>query len=274
MKKIDFTRTGGMPVTQNVLDYMQSAYNEQISAIVKTLFLPGTSVQTASPLVPVVLWGMYEVFPGIEAGAFYYNNEIVLWNSQNIPALGPNKELAIQIQQSSTALTLPFNDGSMPPVKIDKAGVFVLQDIGTPATTTQFPYSAFTSLGYAFGLNCRESAFTTMSLGTVGASGALSYKKNFLTNCLHITGSMNVSSASIPPVYSQCGVLPSQYCPNSPVPFTAYFRYHQSTLKETTDIDYLRTVNGEVGPDGSFTLGLISASATYTIYWNTIIQLD
>ncbi len=272
-KEIDFSNTGGFPLTQDTLEYMQEGYREVLLALATY----GIDATTISTNIPVVLTGMSIVGNIYKAGWLYYNGAVICFpndiNITGLPALGGGGVYGWVVTETDTPLT--FNDASTPNVmKLQQATIAA----GTTLGSTFIPLS--TTLHYPqeyFLLRGKEATETHLSVSAGGISGDVYYRKNIMNNTLHIRGNLAITtSVSATPTYYNLGTLAAAYRPASQaIPFKALFRYHLSTLKEQSGVDYIRDLNMELDTAGLLNVGALQpASGSYGVSFNCILPLD
>jgi hypothetical protein len=134
-KSIDFTKTGGFPLTQNRLAYLQTAYNEMLQALAAIGGAAGMGG------VPVVLTGMAVSGGGntVSSGWFFYNGQLVKFTGGTVVPGGGEVSLVL-LTNTSTPLT--YNDGSTPSVVNETTGS--LTHAASVTDATHFPVSALT----------------------------------------------------------------------------------------------------------------------------------
>lgn len=274
MKTIDFSQQGGLPLTQDVIDYLQQSNIEMLAALGKAFVSNNTST------VPVIISGMARVGSAIADGYLFYGGRIVQFVQTTIPPITAGKELAVIIQETDSALVLPFFNGTTPAIKKWQWATLTTQDTGLAATSTQFAYSALQPLGAGLAANNMGDVSTAnIALAAGTGSGTLNYRKNYPANTVHIWGSVsvvvaNLTSAPFNPYYAGPS-LPAGYIPAATVPFYCYYRYHNVVPPvDDSGKDYVRGFNAEVQSTGIISFGLIKASSNYTVTFNTIIPLD
>ena len=271
-KEIDFSKTGGFPLTQDTLEYMQEGYRE----ILVALATYGIDANNIAANTPVALTGMAVSGSIYKAGWFYYNGAIICFPTDidisGFPTLGGGSVYGYSISETDTPLT--FNDSSTPSVmKIQQATIAA----GTSLSATFIPLT--TTMHYPqeyFNLRGKEATETHLAVSVTGISGDVYYRKNLMNNTLQIRGSLTVTTAiGTTPTYYNLGTLAAAYRPASQdVPFKAFFRYHSSTLEETTGLDYIRDMNMELTTGGLLNLGGIKPASSCALTFNTIIPLD
>ncbi len=276
MKSIDFSHAGGFPLTQDELDYLQQAYTECINAIA-TLGSDGST--------PFIINGMVQSVPGagllaVTSGWFFYNGEMIKFTGATVTPIGTDVPI---VQITPVASNLTYNDGSLYPAVLNKTATLVSGPSVTDAT--HFPMSAAVPFQLVFGLNGRESAWNSISVGTSTAlgnvTGAIYYKKNWLNNTLHLRASLTANSAqnfnaSPGALFSIMGNLPAGYIPTNSANFTAYY-FSSNLFKDDLAVSWIKHLTSILTPSGQILINFIRPEVSivaYTIVFNTIIPLD
>jgi len=277
MKKIDFTHTGGFPLTQDELDYLQSSYTECVNAI---------AGMSNSGSTPIIISGMKFTTTGtgeisVSDGWFFYNGELVrFYGSVQTTGIGGTVPV-VKILPVSSSLT--YNDGSIYPAIKDKTAVLVS---GLPITdTTHFPYSTMIPFQTGFGVAGREMDWTTIAISTDaavgGVTGSVSYKLNLLTNTLHIRGGLTANNAqnfaALPysAYYTMCNI-PAGYRPANTAYLNAYFSIGLY-MKDDMGVAWIREIGCTLNPAGNLVMNWVRpevAVTSYSVVFNTIIPLD
>lgn len=275
MRSIDFTHAGGFPLTQNELDYLQSAYTECISALAS---LGG------NPSIPAIISGMVKTTSGsavtVTDGWFYYNGAMVKFTGGTVTPSGSDV-LLVMITNNTTSLT--YNDGSIYPAI---SNITATLSSGPSSTTADhFPYSIMQPYQYFFGLGGRESSWNSMSVFTSAANGGVTgtiyYKKNWLTNTLTLQGALTANNAqnfaaSPAALFSTMGTLPAGYTPTTSAYFTTYF-YASSLFKDDAGVAWVKQLTSTVNTTGQILINFLrpeSVIPAYSVVFNTIIPLD
>ncbi|MBA3830129.1 MAG: hypothetical protein H0X33_14410 [Taibaiella sp.] len=264
-KQVDFTQTGGIPRNQDLFAFMQTGYTEAIKALAAMTAQYGLTL-------PVIVSGMVpDGSGGTTDGWVWYNGDLVHFPAISvgiIPTCGGGTVLTWIIAANNSNLT--FGDTTVKPVLQDKAVTLSCSSAGLTSTT--IPYSTV-MLNFNYGL--REQSWTHIVVSAGATTGDIYYKKNWLTNTLQIRGSLVIGTGvSAPPVYNFITTLPAAYKPANTTPFKAFFRYHSSTLEESTSLDYIRDINCELDSTGGISVGSIRGATNYTVYFNQLIPLD
>jgi len=264
MKQIDFTKPGGMPLSQDVLSFMQSSYTEVLNALA-----------ACGGNGPCIISGMNTFSSlnasGVSDGWLYYNGEILKFNAAIFPQAPYPNITMVKINQSSTPLT--YYDNGVKNVLTVRTCTLGYGPTATDAT--QFPYSALQYYG-------RENSWTVINnfAGISGGiSGSIAYKKITLNNTLFIKGDLTAANpsafnASPFPFFYSMAVLPAAYRPQNMAMFAAYTRYHNNLIPDDTGTDYIKQVNASLDTDGTLSIGWLKAATTYHVSFHTCISLD
>jgi hypothetical protein len=279
MKAIDFSKPGGFPLTQNQLNYLQQAYTEAIKALAM-VGQSGTS--------PYIINGVTITNPSSGAytatnGWVFYNNELIRFVPGSIAGASGGFEPYVVITPSAT--TLVYHDGSTPSVIQDKDASLQVLPTGTVADATKFPLSSLRPFGAGLGELNREMVWNTLVVNTPaaegGVTGTLYYKKNHLTNTLHIRGTLSAANAQnfagMPgSLFYLMGTLPTGYRPNNNVYFSAQYLF-ASSIKDDVASDWIKQLNSALNTSGQLYIGWLKPAlpaTTYSVVVNTILPLD
>lgn len=276
MKKIDFTQAGGFPLTQNELDHLQQAYTECLQAI---------AAMGSNSTNPIVITGMVKTNPfpatvAVSDGWFLFGGELIRFNASSAILTGTDVPL-VTISTTNTILT--YNDGSAHPA----VGHTTAMLAAGPAITTDavFPYDDARIFHLDFGENGRESSWQTITVSTPmltgNVVGSIDYKKNIITNTLHIKGSLTANLAQNLPAspgaaFTDVGTLPAEYCPNSAVFFTAHY-YAPNLFADDLGVGWMKHFTSGVNASGVIYVNLLrpdAAVSAYSVVFNTILPLD
>jgi len=214
MNKIDFSHAGGFPLTQDQLDYLQQA---AIACLNGLALAHGAGPVALTPLVYTYDGGTLHY--NLPAGWIFYNGEMLYTAGGYVTdgSLGP-AVLGFTIQDNTTNLT--YNNGSNFPALHSKVAVWSAVAAGGGAGIIR--YSDLVPFGQGFGLNARESAFSTIavSIPANDITGTIEYKKNALINAVQIemtVAAVYIDSLSDAPggTVLTLGTLPVGYRPAS-----------------------------------------------------------
>ena len=192
---------------------------------------------------------------------------------------------AMYVVITPSAASLTYNDGSTPNVIRDKIGVLTSLVNTTPTDATHFLLDAIEPFGVGFGLNNREASWNSMVVNTLpalgGVTGTIFYKKDFITNTLHIKASLaanNAQNFSGAPValFSLMGTLPAAYIPMTNVYFIANY-FVSGLIKDDLGIAWIKQVNCAINTGGQVLINWLkpdSLISAYGINFNTIVPID
>lgn len=142
MKRIDFTKPGGFPLTQDNLNYLQSAYTELFGAIAQ---LEGADpvVVSGCKVTRVLSAGTVYDYT-VTNGWVYYNGEFIRVVAAAVIGLDESTD-ALYFLITPTAAPLTYNDGSTPNVVLDNSATIASFAIGTVEDATHFKWSSLIS---------------------------------------------------------------------------------------------------------------------------------
>lgn len=274
MKSIDFTHPGGFPLTQDELDYLQQAYTECLNAL---------AVMGGSG--PIIISGMDVTVSGpttsVADGWFFYNGELIRFLAGSFGAIPPGDVVLVNITPAAGSLT--YNDGSVFGAVLEKTATIAIGP--SVVTSTQFPFSLLQPFQLVFGEKGRESTWNSLVVSTPpangGVTGTIYYKKNILTNTLHIRSFLTANNAqnfaaSPSALYSLMGTLPSGYFPNNNAFFVAQY-FVASLIKDDLSVAWIKQVNCALNTAGQIYINWLRpdiAIGGYGLEFNTIIPLD
>lgn len=244
MNTIDFTQPGGFPLTQDILNFLQSTYVEGLTGLA-TVVNDGSS--------PVIISGMNITHPSggtaVSDGWLFYRGQIIQFNASSLGVLSGGIVPLVLITNATSTLT--FNNGSTPSVLFTQSAQLMA---GTALTdATHFVLSDAVPFIIQLGRLGKESSFSSITSTTSAASGGvfwlMEYKKNFISNSVHLrfSGSIahpeNFATAALyTPV--NLGTLPSGYRPVSRFPFRLWVEPPASSrIVEDTGVNYMEEIN-------------------------------
>ncbi|MDR3681536.1 MAG: hypothetical protein P4L41_16330 [Flavipsychrobacter sp.] len=268
MKSLDLTQTGGFPLEQDWLAWMQQGLTDAVNAL-----------GGARGAGPYILTGCTLTMPGgggliMSTGWLWYNGQITycVGGGYGGGALTGTQTVGMFYTPNNSNLTYTDSGAVLPSLK-DGFWAFGVNADGT-TTDTQFPLTNLQPY-------IKDANATTIAIIGGGFSGSMTYRKNWLDNTMQITGSIAVNVSAVTatgaltgPTYYSLGMLPAGYRPANTTPFSLYYRYHQAPILDDTGLDHITIINGEVSSSGYIAAGLIKAASNYTLTWNTIIPLD
>ena len=275
MRSINFTHSGGFPLTQDELDHMQKAYTECIN----TLGTLGAGSST-----PTIISGMAMTTAGsavtVTDGWFFYNGSMIKFTGSTVTPTGTNVPLVI-IANNTTSLT--YNDGSSFPAV---SNVTATLSSGPAVTSSsQFPYNVAVPYHTQFGLNGRETTWNTLPVGTLaslgGVSGTIYYKKNRITNTLTIQAQLTANNAqnfaaSPTAGFAVLGTLPLEYRPSVNTYFITHY-YASAMFRDDLGVSWVKQMSSAVNSTGDILVNFIRPEVSvpaYTVVFNALIPLD
>lgn len=262
MKQIKYIFNGGLPLSQNVLDWQQTGYKEVFAAIGKLGWSGGD---------PVIMTGCED------AGAGVYNDGWIFDGTEHYYFQGGDSVAAgttnIKLQEITT--TVVFESGASQAIYSRKEYVF--DNTGTIAIEDLLLFHKVFG-EKTFGLDVANGSGTlNISGGTGNLSGQILMSKYLLTPQMRVRGAIIVqtpSALSDPPVYQTLGnVASADFHPAFNVHFKANI---EGYILETGGVLRFNDVNMRYTTAGNFDVQLIKPDAgvaNYTITFNTIIPL-
>ena len=282
MKSIDFTKPGGFPLTQDQLGYLQTAYTESVYALTN-MGGNGPFVVSGCVITKSLVTGTTYNYAMTDGWIFYQGNMVKV-NAGGLLSINESVD-ATYMQVNTSANPLTYNDGSTPSVVLDSYITLVAQPIGTADDTTHFLLSELAPFGTGFGMNNRESTWNSLVVNTLaadgGVTGTIYYKKNFVTNTLHIRSYLSSANAQNFPaspaaIYSLMGTLPTGYLPNNNAYFTGYY-FAANLIKDDLGIAWIKHLTCAVNTGGQVSVNWLrpdSAISGYAVIFNAVIPLD
>ena len=274
MKTFDFSKTGGFPLTQNRLDYMQQGYIEALIAILK---IAGHN--------SCILWGCEVSQDGgtlvwtMQPGWIYKDGELVRVALSYLSdgLLGPGV-LGITIVRNT--VSLPYNTGGSKDTQLEAVGVLDAVPVG--GATDQVELSALGKWAELFGSNYRVAG-TTIAVATGAGNGTITgnidYTKDLVANTLRIRGQLSVATPgdfAASPGYTPIllATLAADYRPAT-VAATFNGRVANGFGRVTDDgggtwLD----MPFVIFTDGKVEAVLVKSAAAYTIAFNVLVPLD
>lgn len=273
MNKLDLTKTGGFPFTQDMLDWLQQN-SLAVMNMLGAKLLPDSLANTAN--TPVALVGINPNGGYVyKAGWLWYNNEILHFptdiDTSGLPTLTGGLVYGFAIQEVDTPVA--YFDGSSHNTKISRT---VTIASGANALTASF--IPLTTTIYYFDNGLKEPAETHIAMaGATGLSGDIYYRKNFLTNTLQLRIDATITTSVLdPPTYQFVATLPVGYRPTvATIPITLLVHYQTvNYILDATGEDHILHINGEVNSSGIINIAGIRGAANYSVSFYGIIPLD
>jgi hypothetical protein len=277
MKTIDFSQPGGFPLTQDQLDYLQTAYKEALAGI--------AGIAGAGPLmisggvITKTLVGGTTYNYAITAGWLFWNGELIKVAAGGLLGIDESVD-ALYFQLNRTSNPLTYNDGSTPDVIDDVQASFVSQAIGTADDATHFLVTELQPIGREAFPGTAIVVGTAPGYGTI--TGWIIYTKNLLNNTLQIKVSLATASPSdfnaTPAVTTPIlATLPVGYRPlHQRAPFILTVGITGDRIKDDKG-GYFKHLTGCIDTSGRFEVDWILPDAgvsTYGVEGNLIIPLD
>lgn len=278
MKAIDFTKPGGFPLTQDQLGYLQQAYTEATIALASMGGDSSTPFRVSGMAVSSPSTGSYD----ITAGWFCYNDELVKCEAGSISGASGSSDAFIVISPLVTSLV--YNDGSTPGVVLDKTATLQVLPSSTATDATHFPLSSLLYFGQGLGPSNREAGWNVLSVSTAvvdgGVTGDVYYKKDFLTNTLHMRGALSAGNAqnfaAMPgSLFYLMGTLPAAYIPANNTYFTAQYFVASSVLDSTGTV-WIKQVNCALNASGQLYINWMKPEISivgYGVNFNVLLPL-
>lgn len=288
MRNVNFTFPGGMPLDQQVLDYLQTAYTEQVQAINKFALLADLNTATA--------WFMTDHGLAYSGSSWSHQDCWVMWNGTAV--LVPARTFAgsagpdawrIEIY-SENGPSLTYRDGAARfPFTELKGRIYVYDpDVAPPPVSAAISYvdaaTQTVRLNYLFERLRNRILAPIDSWHVVGTTGQPAYGAGWVGGAVNgyasvrfrgelvsstntvvrLAGSAGISNASAgsQPVF----VLPAGYRPAARIRCGCHLR----------DLD--TNTNGagfaEILPTGQIFISRATASLAFPADLNTVIYLD
>jgi len=287
-KSIVLTYLGGYPLTQNDLAYLQTAWNEMLSAVaqngnvVAPYILYGVEVTAVAGVGPIMNYSWTE-------GWIAYEGNLVRVPAGTYDGLNTSVDAPyVLLTTTSVPNALPFDDASTPNVINDVTAAIYAEAIGAADTDTYFALSELLPYGVALG-QANRPGWATLALSSISAEGAvdgsLLYKKDSISNTLLINGSAVVTLpynlAALPaPTTVNIGVFPAGFIPNYDWSFIIQARaldVSANWLKDSTGTQYITDVQGYIGNSGGivlYPLKPVAGCTAYVIEISLVVPLD
>lgn len=259
-KYTDYDNLGGFPLALDDLLHDRNGVYETIAAF----YANGG----AAPMILSGGWGANTWL--------IINKEVIPYNAPStVPPLTVGQAYYIVVSETKSPAT--FEDTSVKNVLActKVADLVVAATVSPPSGGIL--QDDFVLWHKSFGENAKGGWVTVTGTGSLFDYN-ISYKKNELTNTLQLKGAVTVKdTVSLSNEYYSIVLLPIPFRPNTTAPFTAYYRHHLSSLKDSTSSDFITTLNAELRNTGFISMGLRRPDSSVTSYmatFNTIIPLD
>lgn len=267
MKTIDLTQPGGLPLTQNVLDQMQTAYKDMFTAVISM----GADVANINT-TPILLSGMkrtLSVGGTISAGYFWYNGEIIKFTEGTVPVPTGGQELQIIISTSSSPLGLAFENGTTPNIIKETSATLTAAAVATN-NDTRFKYADLVPFHKFFGQNKGNVNWTAASNASIG------YYRKYLSNSIDISLTLNSpTDLTTTHEWRVEGTLPTGLFPPNAYWFTAIVQIIDSPTQYPGGTELITHIGGYVDNSGQIWMhwrrpltGSYRIGATFTMPLN------
>jgi len=186
-KYIDFTKTGGFPLTQDVMAFLQDSYDKVFGSIAQTL-------------------GQYNILTGctFDGGSGSYGSGWITYNGEVLPFVGapavPNGVIVVE-----SAHTVTYRDTSMNAVI--KTRYATLGSGGIPITS----FSINTLASLKNGIDGANAAAAQAAADAAAAQSAAAAATSTANNALSVAGSAGLPSGTIILWSGSVGSIPSGF---------------------------------------------------------------
>jgi hypothetical protein len=281
MKSYDFSKPGGLRVTQELLDRMQLSYTEALNALAKVGYISGKFI-ISDVVVTKTLVGGPAYDYDITDGWMYWDDTygMVRVSAGSLSGVNPATDKAI-LTLTNYPDDLEFRDGSTPNVLLEYVAEISSVPIATPLTATIAAVDDIQPFG-------RERDWTGVSVGGVSAGSVdvdIEYKKETLTNTLLLRGDMYANNANVfaglsTPTYTTMTTLPVGYRPAQTVYFLMGVEFSGSPALPIPDNGagfYIRFLNAKLEPGGQLKVEWINfggGSPEYGVAFTVSLPLD
>jgi hypothetical protein len=264
-KKFDFTKTGGFPLDQDRLDFMQNAYYELVM---------GLSRASGHSVGPYSMGGAEASFPTIDAAAltkgliFYDDKVLVIGTDLGISGMAGGDEAYIIINDNNASLV--YKDTTSKEVQLDNYCTIEGLPSGTSNDSTRFRLADLKPYGRERDWSDLSSTFTGSILGTA------EYKKVMLTNQVLLRGNFGPNTAStFTGSYVTSATIPNGYWPSQEINFVAAVAIGFGVMEDTGK-DYLRQINCKILPTGELQVQWLNSATTvgYNVEFDISYTMD
>lgn len=270
MNTIDFSQLGGFPMTQDTLAYLQAANKEVLAA-----WFADVPVGQ-----PVILSGMQMSSGGggvsVSPGFFYLDGEVYKSPAMSAGFTMVGQNYVVNITQSTTSVT--FQNLAVHPVYITKSASLGIIT-GTTTVGDQYLWDSF-KLAHEYLRYRALLPYTTINVNASPVTGVVNYRRNILTNQLHVYGWLTHSNAQIINTANYYATMGATFTvgnrPSVAVQFKGLVRYHNSSIAYSNSAAVLQGINMELATSGVLTAGWIKpdvGTTGYTVTFNEIIQI-
>lgn len=258
MKQIKYTFNGGLPLSQNVLDWQQTAYKEVFAAVGKLGWSAGD---------PVIITGCDNAGAGVyNTGWLFDGTEFFYFQGGDSVAAGTTM---IKLQTLTSSVV--FENGASQAIYSRQEYAF--DNTGVIDITDLIPFQQ--AFGAKFS-GLMPGGFSNINVagGTGNLSGQIFLNKLLTVPLLYVRGAIVVqtpAALATPPVYQTVGTVGAGFIP----PFTMHFKgLIEGWILETGGTLRFNDVNIRITQAGNIDMQLIKPDAgvaTYTVQFTTII---
>jgi len=264
MKRFDFSKTGGFPLSQNRADWMQEAYLGGINAI--------GSLCGGTDMV---------VLAGVELTSGTWNAGTVsdgwVWHPSFgvMPFVGGNVNLNAFVTVNDIKTSLTFKNNSSQLVEINRiASIYFPNPL--PLQGTSVNQLSGRKWFAIFGKQGRDQIWTPIGPVTHSNYGTVSfeYKKDDIGKLLKLRGTVTANANVQSPYGWQPLTLPAGYIPTADIDFVGAVQ-RLSTGYPTTNAGVpIRSMNGRILTNGGFQIAFEPNANAYTAKFNCVLNLD
>lgn len=275
-KEYDFTRPGGFPLTQDRLKFMQEATGEAIRALIAT---------AGDHEGPYILSGMKitEPSPGdinITDGWFIYRGKIVKFAGVTLtPGSYP-----VWVQITNLTTDLIFYTTITQPVQLSTLATAILDTTGTVSEDdTHFLLSDAVEWAVAVGRTHYDDwIIIEDDMGATLTNVSLKYRRNRITNTVHIRGTLTVADAHGFSGDEALSLGIMQYLPEGMgflemINIPNYIHSGGGPIKNHEAIDYITSIPITIISSGAIYASILRpdmGTSEYRVFINHIFSLD
>lgn len=264
MKQNNYQYNGGMPLTQEVLEWAQDGTLEALAAVCKMGY--GGSGD------PVILNGCVDVGSGVYSeGWMFDGTEIIYFEGGDSVAAGTTN---IKVQELYT--TAVYESGATQNLHVDKKYVF--DATGTDDIVDLVPFHIRFGEEYS-GLDPRTDRrqIINVPVAVGNLAGALTIKKLIAIPAIQVAGAITVQAPNLlasPAVYQNIGTISANIRPATEVPFKCLVEVYPV---ETGGTEHFTDVNGLIKTNGNIDIQFIKptgATTSYIVKFNFLAPLS
>ena len=262
MKKVDYSYTGGLPLSQNVLNWQQDAFREVFGVLASMGFDVGAGD-------PVIITGCVVAGTTVSDGWIYDGSEVIYFEGGDTATAGTSM---IKIQELKTSVV--FQNGSNRDIYVDKK--WVLDNTGVDDVTAlkTFSYHLGNTNG---GLMPGGNTLISPVGGTGNLAGVFTFFKTLFAPAMHMKGAVTVQAPAAlanPPVYQDLGTLPAAWWPVADIHLKGFIEGYLLEIGGTLKFN---DINMKIRTDGKVQAQFIKpdgAVGSYTVIVNALVPLS